>query len=238
MKTARAKNRFLSKKGKGGRQRRVNSAILSTDLLRMGSRTGESYLSDPKHLVFNLARYKFVAKMFVGLDHVVEIGCGDGFGTALVADTVGKLTASDLDARFIEETKALHPYSHKINFLAHDMIKGTLKSRFDGLFSLDVLEHIPKRDEGKFLRNVVKCLTANGICIIGMPSLESQVYASKLSKRGHVNCKTGPELKALMEMFFHRVFVFSMNDEVLHTGFYPMAHYLLALCVFPRRIES
>jgi hypothetical protein len=24
--------------------------------------------------------------------------------------------------------------------------------------------------------------------------------------------------------------VFSMNDEVVHTGFYPMAHYLLAVC--------
>jgi hypothetical protein len=26
------------------------------------------------------------------------------------------------------------------------------------------------------------------------------------------------------------VFLFSMNDEVVHTGFYPMAHYLFAVC--------
>jgi len=25
-----------------------------------------------------------------------------------------------------------------------------------------------------------------------------------------------------------------MNDEVVHTGFYPMAHYLLAVCAGPR----
>jgi hypothetical protein len=24
--------------------------------------------------------------------------------------------------------------------------------------------------------------------------------------------------------------MFSMNDEVVHTGFHPMAHYLFALC--------
>jgi hypothetical protein len=24
--------------------------------------------------------------------------------------------------------------------------------------------------------------------------------------------------------------LFSMNDETVHTGFYPMAHYLIALC--------
>jgi hypothetical protein len=43
-----------------------------------------------------------------------------------------------------------------------------------------------------------------------------------------VNCKTGGELRALLNQFFHNVFLFSMNDEVVHTGFTPMAQYLLA----------
>jgi hypothetical protein len=67
-----------------------------------------------------------------------------------------------------------------------------------------------------------------------MPSLESQAHASPQSKAGHVNCKSGPELRKAMEKYFHSVFVFSMNDEVVHTGFYPMAHYLLALCTHPK----
>src|SRR5438045_4123498 len=29
---------------------------------------------------------------------------------------------------------------------------------------------------------------------------------------------------------FENGFLFSMNDEVVHTGFHPMAHYLFALC--------
>ncbi len=64
-----------------------------------------------------------------------------------------------------------------------------------------------------------------------MPSLESQTYASSLSKIGHVNCKTGDELKRLMEEYFTNVFIFCMNDEVIHTGYQPMAQYLFALCV-------
>jgi len=32
------------------------------------------------------------------------------------------------------------------------------------------------------------------------------------------------------------VFVFSMNDEVVHTGFYPMAHYLLAVACHRRDV--
>jgi hypothetical protein len=37
-----------------------------------------------------------------------------------------------------------------------------------------------------------------------------------------------------IEQHFHSVFVFSMNDEVVHTGFYPMSHYLLGLACHRR----
>jgi hypothetical protein len=35
-----------------------------------------------------------------------------------------------------------------------------------------------------------------------------------------------PDLKTKLEQFFHTVFVFSMNDETVHTGYHKMAHYL------------
>ncbi len=37
-----------------------------------------------------------------------------------------------------------------------------------------------------------------------------------------------------MEELFHAVFMFSMNDEVVHTGYYKMAHYILAVCSHAR----
>ncbi|MFM8835604.1 MAG: methyltransferase type 12, partial [Actinomycetota bacterium] len=33
-----------------------------------------------------------------------------------------------------------------------------------------------------------------------------------------------------LKKYFHSVFMFSMNDEVVHTGFFPMSHYLIAVC--------
>jgi len=41
-------------------------------------------------------------------------------------------------------------------------------------------------------------------------------------------------LKKTMEKHFANVFMFSMNDEVVHTGYHKMAHYLLALCCTKR----
>ena len=76
-------------------------------------------------------------------------------------------------------------------------------------------------------------LTDDAVMVVGMPSLESQAYASEGSKAGHVNCKSAPDLKALMQSFFRAVFMFSMNDEVVHTGYHKMAHYIFALCAHP-----
>jgi hypothetical protein len=42
--------------------------------------------------------------------------------------------------------------------------------------------------------------------------------------------KSAPEKKKLFEKYFNFVWIFSMNDEVVHTGYYPMAHYLFAVC--------
>ena len=75
----------------------------------------------------------------------------------------------------------------------------------------------------------------SGVAVIGMPSIESQGYASPASKEGHINCQSGAQLQSTLLGHFTNCFMFSMNDEVVHTGFQPMAHYLLALCVGPRR---
>ncbi|SVC88588.1 uncharacterized protein METZ01_LOCUS341442, partial [marine metagenome] len=106
---------------------------------------------------------------------------------------------------------------------------------YDALYSLDVMEHIRIEKEATFLANICRSLRDHGVAIIGMPSIESQTYASPESKQGHVNCKTGDQLRYSLNKYFNNVFMFSMNDEIVHTGFFPMAHYLIGLCCGPKR---
>src|SRR2546429_5011412 len=73
-----------------------------------------------------------------------------------------------------------------------------------------------------------------GVAMVGTPNQTADQYASENSRKGHVNLKDHKSLRALLERHFHRVFMFSMNDEVVHTGFYPMAHYLWAIGVGPK----
>ena len=116
----------------------------------------------------------------------------------------------------------------------HDFMKSPIsKNEYDAAYALDVLEHILPDNENTFLSNIKNSLTKSGVLIIGMPSLESQVYASHASKLGHVNCKKSEDLKTTLTQHFENVFMFSMNDEVVHTGFSRMANYLIAVCTSP-----
>lgn len=69
------------------------------------------------------------------------------------------------------------------------------------------------------------------VLIIGTPNVTANEYASAASKAGHINLQSAVTLKRLMERRFSNVFMFLMNDEVVYTGFAPMAHYLLAMGV-------
>lgn len=216
-------------KGEKQYRARVN-LIKEKGVETLGLATSWAWYDDPKHLLFTLARYKFIAKMLSGFENILEVGCGDGFPSRIVAQVVKKMTAIDFDPEFIMDAQKRNSEKWDINFLVWDAVEKPILGCFDGVFALDVLEHIPSKFEGQFISNIIAPLREHGVAIIGMPSIESQAHASPQSREGHVNCKTQKELKALLSHYFHNVFMFSMNDEVIHTGFPAMSHYLMAMC--------
>ena len=84
---------------------------------------------DPRRLAFTFSRYKFIGKMLDGKDRVLEIGCGDGFVSRVVAQSVGSLTAMDFDPVFIEDAKARATTEKwPITFGVHDILTKSLGS--------------------------------------------------------------------------------------------------------------
>jgi len=205
----------------------------SRGAVRLGLTTSHLWRSDPKHLVFFLSRYKFISKMLNGYKSVLEIGCGDGFGSRLLTQNGTRVHCTDFDPVFVEEARAREAYDPLRTFAVVDYTQTVPAGNYDACFALDVIEHIPPALEDRFLRNVCAQVVPGGVCLFGAPSLESQVHASEWSKKGHVNCKSGADFQSGLRRYFSHVFMFSMNDEVLHTGFFPMSQYLFALCVAP-----
>jgi SAM-dependent methyltransferase len=207
-------------------------------LTTLGLMTNQVWHDDPRRLGFVLARYKFVAKMLAGKNQVLEVGCADAFGTRIVMQEVGAVTGVDFDPVFVQDVRSRMDPDWPFDVRVHDMLSGPVPpGGFDAAYSMDVIEHILPADEHRFVGNIAASLVPDGVLILGSPSLHSQAYASRASKEGHVNCKDAAGLRQLTERHFRNVFLFSMNDEVVHTGFTPMAHYLIALCA-GRRLDK
>lgn len=205
--------------------------------IALGPMGSHLWRTDPRHLGFSLARYKFVAKMLHGHASALEIGCGDGFGAGVVGQEVGTIHGLDFDPLFVDAANKQWAGNGNFHFFVFDMLsekRPEQQQKYAAVYSLDVLEHIEAKDEDRFFENLKGFLQPDATVIIGCPSLESQAYASKWSKAGHVNCKSGYALKAAVEKHFEKCFLFGMNDEVLHTGYSKMSHYNLILACNPK----
>lgn len=201
----------------------------------LGPNNAVALLKDPKHLGFTLARYKFATKMMRKCRHIIEIGCGEGLGPLMyVADTSATVTAIDFDESQIAYARehVLPHTENRVEFLCQDLVADPYRGEpADGLVSLDVIEHIEPSEEEEFMRNCAAALKPDGIAVIGTPNEFAEQYASERSRVGHVNLFDPERLVSTLETSFRHVFLFSMNDEMVHTGYDKLAHYLMALCV-------
>jgi len=202
--------------------------------IKLGPYTTAAYIDDPACLSFMTSRYKFCAKMLSGLDTVIEIGCGDGFGAPIVAQRVKKLICTDINKSMLDDNISRMNEFSNITYNYHNFTEKSYPENINGIYLVDVIEHIYPEEQNNLLINISQSLNKDGICIIGTPNKTSDKYASEYSKQGHVNLHDYKSLNGLGKKYFHNSFLFGMNDEVLHTGFPQMCHYLWILCIGPK----
>jgi SAM-dependent methyltransferase len=127
-------------------------------------------------------------------DSVLDLGCGDGEKTLIVAKYSDNVMAGDLDDR----TKDIG----SISFRKIDPDKYGDESEFDVVTSFDVIEHI-EDDEG-FAKEVIRILKPGGIAIIGTPNRK------RLSNRVRELIKG--EIKYPHSLGYH----YESGGEILH----------------------
>src|SRR3982074_24545 len=114
----------------------------------------QAWQDDPKRLTFTFRRYKFAARMLAGCKEVLEVGCGDAFPSRIVQQEVGRLTVTDFDPIFIQEARNRSGAGWELaGAFVHDMLSGPPQGQYDGMYALDVLEHILPEHEDLFLAN-------------------------------------------------------------------------------------
>jgi len=201
--------------------------------VRLGRYVSYWFDNTPRRALYSLSYYKFASKLIGPGKRVLDIGCSEGLGTWLLAAECGSARGVDLDDQAIEVARSNWESDDRIEFACEDFLARD-QGRFDAVVNFDVIEHVYPEHAEDFLARLRDSLAHDGVAVIGTPSEEGQRYASPVSREGHVNTYTGERLEAAMREHFEHVFMFGANDEVVHTGFLPMAHYLLAVGCKPR----
>ncbi len=208
--------------------------------VKWGPNNVDCLLSDTKRLAFLFSRYKFAAKMMHSCSNILDVGCGDGMGTLMFLDTAAKrIVGLDIEASLIDHADneimpALDASRRaRLEFICEDFGDSfrAVEMPFDGLCCMDMIEHVDPAEAEWYIAQFSKLLLPHGVAVIGTPSARAAQYGSVHSKAGHINLYEPEQFRATLERNFGRVFLFSVNDEMVHTGFLPMAHYLMAVAV-------
>ncbi|UCD86476.1 MAG: class I SAM-dependent methyltransferase [Desulfobacterales bacterium] len=103
-------------------------------------------------------------------DEVLELGCGTGFYTRLLAPRVHRIVGVDFSATAIEKAIA-HGQADNVQFFIGDIQNLSMfpESSFDKILAIDILEHLSDFQLRAALREVVCLLREGGAFVFFTP---------------------------------------------------------------------
>ena len=179
-----------------------------TPILHSGERPGygEGFAYDEAR---HLAAYLY-ARELARDRQVLDAGCGEGFGTVLLAETARRVTGIDYSAEAVKAAAAKYRRP-TLEFRHIDVYQlPGLDLRFDLITNFQVLEHLA--DPVKFLTAVRAALKPGGVLMLTTPNRLTSISENPY----HLHEYVADELLALLRPLFARVELYSMmgNEKV------------------------
>jgi ubiquinone/menaquinone biosynthesis C-methylase UbiE len=155
--------------------------------------------------------YEFAAQFAVG-KAVLDVGCGTGYGTALLAER-GASQALGVDRARSAVRFARKRYGGQARFDVMDAQRLELEdSSFDLVISSENLEHLP--DPTASIREIRRVLRSDGLLVLGTPNKEmSSPGKDHPSNPFHEKEFYFVELRELLDAFFSWVVIFENTAE-------------------------
>jgi SAM-dependent methyltransferase len=105
---------------------------------------------------------------FLGAD-ILEVGCGNGNLTVLLAQHARRLVSVDIDAHLVEFARSRTAHLANVSVRRADATQLVVEQQFDSVILLDVLEHI--EDDGIVLAMLRQGLRPGGRIVIKVPAI-------------------------------------------------------------------
>jgi SAM-dependent methyltransferase len=167
--------------------------------------TGERTLPDvPEENYWyrrHVAVYRFVADRCQGLE-VVDMACGEGYGTALLAERAARVTGVDANPDAHEHARL--KYSRPGVRFVRDLVE-TYDEPCDAVVFLQTIEHL--QDPGAVLDHFRSMLRSGGAAYVSTPNVLTLAPegAEKSGNPWHVREYRAEEFRALCEASFESV---------------------------------
>jgi SAM-dependent methyltransferase len=144
-------------------------------------------------------RYVFARELVTGLT-VLDAACGEGYGSAILAETAAEVSGVDLSGEAIAHAKARY-HSSNLRFSEADCTSLPFgDDAFDCVISFETLEHLEQQEE--LLAEFRRVLRPGGFLLISTP--DKAVYTDKLGNQNefHVSELYRDEFEALLARHF------------------------------------
>jgi arylsulfatase len=133
--------------------------------------TGERYVpwaDDPAMNYEHLHRYRFV-KEFIKGKKVLDLGCGEGYGSFMLSDYAYSVTGIDIADEAVRHASFKYQ-KENIKFIQGSMADVPIEGEglFDVVVCFEALEHMTEQDE--LMREVKRLLKKDGILFVSTPN--------------------------------------------------------------------
>jgi SAM-dependent methyltransferase len=113
----------------------------------------------------HVAAYKLAATLVRGRE-VLDAGCGEGYGSAILARAGATVVGVDLEAEVVEHAAVRYP---EVRFERSDLLALPYpEASFDAVVSLQVIEHLERPRE--FVSECARVLREGGVLVISTPN--------------------------------------------------------------------
>ena len=141
-------------------------------------------------------RYHFVAPLVAGRE-VLDIACGYGYGSALLARRAKHVTGGDISSEAIEHARVRYAATANVEFrLADCAALPFADASFDAVVSFETIEHIAAQDI--FLDEVRRVLRPGGLVILSCPNKVEYTDKRGTTNEFHVRELYRDQLAALI----------------------------------------
>ena len=167
--------------------------------------TGERFIPGTQGEIWveHWHRYHFAARWCAGM-RVLDVACGEGYGTALLARHANHVTGVDIARAAIEHAKKSYALLTNADFVCAPCTALPISdASIDVAVSFETLEHIAT--QGEFVDELARVLTPDGVLILSCPNKLEYSDKRAFANEFHVRELYRDELAALVGARFPRL---------------------------------